>query len=96
MSKENTKKSSKVPIIIISIIVTIAIFVVGANLLSYNNLLKKGSEYSKVQYENQLVPEKDENGNWYFTQGMPSRPFMYETSMELMNLVVKTAREVFK
>jgi hypothetical protein len=39
---------------------------------------------------------QDENGNWYFTQGMPSRPFMYETSMELMNLVVKTAREVFK
>jgi hypothetical protein len=38
---------------------------------------------------------QDENGNWYFTQGMPSRPFMYETSMELMNLVVKTAREVF-
>lgn len=67
MSKENTKKSSKVPIIIISIIVAIAIFVAGANLLSYNNLLKKGSEYSKVKYENQLVPEKDENGNWYFT-----------------------------
>ena len=67
MSKENTKKSSKVPIIIISIIVAIAIFVAGANLLSYKNLLKKGSEYSKVQYENQLVPQKDENGNWYFT-----------------------------
>lgn len=39
---------------------------------------------------------KDDNGNWYFTEGMPSRPFMYETSLELMSLVVKTAREVFK
>lgn len=36
------------------------------------------------------------DGKWYFTQGMPSRPFMYETSMELMNLVVKTAKEVFR
>lgn len=38
---------------------------------------------------------QDSNGNWYFTQGMPSRPFMYETSLELMQLVVKTAKEVF-
>jgi hypothetical protein len=36
-----------------------------------------------------------DDGNWYFTQGMPSRPFMYETSLELMQLVVKTAKEVF-
>lgn len=35
------------------------------------------------------------DGQWYFTQGMPSRPFMYETSLELQELVVKTAREVF-
>ena len=39
---------------------------------------------------------QDDKGNVYFTQGMPSRPFMYETSMELMNRVVKVAREVFK
>lgn len=31
----------------------------------------------------------------YFTQGMPSRPFMYETSLELMRIVERTAREVF-
>ena len=37
-----------------------------------------------------------DDGQWYFTQGMPSRPFMYETSLQLMQLVVKTAREVFK
>lgn len=36
------------------------------------------------------------DGQWYFTQGMPSRPFFMETSLELMNLVVSTAREVFK
>lgn len=36
------------------------------------------------------------DGQWYFTQGMPSRPFMYEATMELYETVVQTAREVFK
>lgn len=36
------------------------------------------------------------DGQWYFTQGMPSRPFMYETSMELQMRVVKTALEIFR
>lgn len=35
------------------------------------------------------------DGQWYFTQGMPARPFMYETSLKLMQMVVNTAREVF-
>lgn len=35
------------------------------------------------------------DGKWYFTQGMPSRPFMYETSMELMNEIPKIAKVVF-
>lgn len=35
------------------------------------------------------------DGKWYFTQGMPSRPFMMETSLELMMLVERTAKEVF-
>lgn len=37
----------------------------------------------------------NKNGSWYFTQGMPSRPFMYMTSLELMNEVVSIAKEVF-
>ena len=36
------------------------------------------------------------NGTWRFTQGMPSRPFMYETSTELYSTVIKVAKEVFK
>ena len=35
------------------------------------------------------------NDQWYFTQGMPSRPFMYETSIELTLEVQKIAKEVF-
>lgn len=34
-------------------------------------------------------------GEWHWTKGMPSRPFMYETSMELRHEIVKTAREIF-
>lgn len=37
----------------------------------------------------------DDEGNWYFTEGMPSRPFMYNTAMELRRIVTETAREVF-
>lgn len=50
-------------------------------------------EISPGQY-GWFYPGKD--GQWYFTQGMPARPFMYETSLELFNLVVKTAMEVFR
>lgn len=38
---------------------------------------------------------QDDNGNWFFTEGMPSRPFMYETAMDLHQIVEKTAKEVF-
>lgn len=38
---------------------------------------------------------QDANGDWYFTEGMPSRPFMYETSMELYRTIVRTAKGVF-
>ena len=39
---------------------------------------------------------KDDDGQWWFTEGMPSRPFMYYTSLQLMKIVSKTVKEVFK
>jgi hypothetical protein len=36
-----------------------------------------------------------DDGNWYYTEGMPSRPFMYETSLDLYKIVEKTAKEIF-
>lgn len=36
------------------------------------------------------------DGQWYFTEGMPSRPFLFLTSLELQKEVVKIAKEVFK
>lgn len=37
-----------------------------------------------------------QDGKWHYTEGMPARPFMYLTSMELIRGVPKIAKEVFK
>lgn len=37
-----------------------------------------------------------DDGTWRFTQGMPSRPFMYETAIDLRQRMVRIAKEVFK
>ena len=67
MKNQKSKKSIKNLSIIISVIVVIAVLITVLNYSSVQNLLKMGSSYDKVQYENQLVPQKDENGYWYFT-----------------------------
>ena len=38
---------------------------------------------------------QDDNGDWWFTEGMPSRPFMYQTGMDLRMRIESAAREVF-
>lgn len=40
-----------------------------------------------------FYPGKD--GKWHYTEGMPARPFMYLTSLELQNEVVQIAKEIF-
>lgn len=35
------------------------------------------------------------DGQWYYTEGMPSRPFMWLASTEMQYKVAKIAREVF-
>lgn len=67
MTKGKGKKGKKIVLTIISVVIVLAILIAGANILSVKNLLIKGSSYNKVEIENQLVPQKDENGNWCFT-----------------------------
>ena len=67
MAKQKSKKGKKALITIISVIGAIAIAVTGVNVLSLRDLIEKGNSYDKVEIENQLVPQKDENGYWYFT-----------------------------
>ena len=61
------KKSKKILIALISVIAIIAVTIAELNYLAVSDLVKIGNSYDKVEYENQLSPEKDENGNWYFT-----------------------------
>lgn len=37
-----------------------------------------------------------QDGKWHYTEGMPSRPFLHNTSMELIREVPKIAKEIFK
>lgn len=55
------------------------------------NVGQKIFEVSPGQYG--WFYQKD--GQTYFTQGMPARPFMYETSMDLYSKVVKIVKQVF-
>ena len=36
-----------------------------------------------------------DDGRWYFTEGMPARPFMHNTAVELMGKVESKAKEIF-
>lgn len=67
MTKEKSTRTKKVLISVVSAIAVISLLIAGANILSVRNLIQKGSSYDKIEFENQLIPEKDENGNWYFT-----------------------------
>ncbi|MBR2953309.1 MAG: metallophosphoesterase [Clostridia bacterium] len=67
MAKGKIKNRKKTLLVIVSIVLVIAIAITGLNYFSVQNLVKKGNSYNKVEIKNQLVPQKDENGNWYFT-----------------------------
>ena len=67
MAKGKIKNRKKTLLVVVSVVLVIAIAIAGLNYFSVQNLLKKGNAYNKVEIENQLVPQKDENGNWCFT-----------------------------
>ena len=67
MAKEKCKKTKKRLLIFISVVIVLGILIAGLNLLSVQKLLKKGNSYNTLKIENQLVPQKDKNGYWYFT-----------------------------
>lgn len=68
---EKKKKRRKIGRrILLGIIAVIALFIAITSLitaLGNKSNLKKIATIEKVKYENQLVPEKDEKGNWTFT-----------------------------
>ncbi len=66
-----TKKKGKKALKIIGAILAIIVILVGvaavANVIGNKGNIEKISAFEPAAKENQLVPEKDENGNWTFT-----------------------------
>ena len=67
MTNGKSKKAKKRLLIVASVVIILAIVITALNLISLQNLLKKGEAYSGLEIKNQLTPQKDENGYWYFT-----------------------------
>ena len=67
LAKNKSSNRKKRFLIFVCAVAVIVLLVTGANIVSVNNLLEKGGSYSRIQVEDQLVPQKDGNGNWYFT-----------------------------
>lgn len=60
-------KIKKAMIGFVCVVIAVAAVTAIVNFTLTKKLLKAGSSYNKIEIENQLVPEKDENGYWYFT-----------------------------
>lgn len=67
MAGEKHKKGKRVILGVVVAIIIVAALVTVLNYCAVQNLLEKGNSYNKVEFKNQLSPEKDENGNWCFT-----------------------------
>ncbi len=67
MEKDKSKKLKKGLLIFVCAVLIFGLVVTIVNFLFFKKLIKQGSGYNKVEFEEQLVPQKDENGYWYFT-----------------------------
>lgn len=67
MAKGKCKNKKKILLGIVVAVLLIAAVIAGVNYMALQELIEIGNSYAKVELEDQLVPEKDENGNWYFT-----------------------------
>lgn len=60
-------KGKKGLLIFVSVVAAISVVIAGVNSMMVSSLIEKGNSYKKLEFENQLVPEKDESGSWCFT-----------------------------
>lgn len=80
----------------------------GTGVVGQNNPHKNGEYLSKAAWNyasgSKIFTTKDgrvgwiyptDDGGFRFTEGMESRPFMYETALELRNDLEKISKEVF-
>ena len=80
----------------------------GTGVVGQNNPHKNGEYLSKAAWQYATGPKifttqngkvgwfyPTDDGGFRFTEGMKSRPFMYETALELQNKFAQMAKEVF-
>ena len=80
----------------------------GTGVVGQNNPHKNGEYLSKAAWQYATGPKifttqdgrvgwiyPTDDGGFRFTEGMPSRPFMYETALELQSKCEQMAKEVF-
>lgn len=67
MAKNKKKNAKSVIISVLCLILGFVIITISANAAALDKCIEKGNSYGRVDYENQLIPQKDENGNWVFT-----------------------------
>lgn len=80
----------------------------GTGIVGQNNPHKNGEYLSKAAWQYATGPKifttqngkvgwiyPTDDGGFRFTEGMRSRPFMYETALELQNKFAQMAKEVF-
>lgn len=65
--KAKGKRGLRFLAIFLAVIVCASAIIAIANVITVNKNIEKATSYQKVNYEEQLVPQKDENGNWVFT-----------------------------
>lgn len=65
--KKILKVFLKVIAVILCLVIAFACFSAIANKIYNKNITDYASSFEAVEIENQLVPEKDNDGNWTFT-----------------------------
>ncbi len=61
------KKALKIIAIILAVIIVLACVSMAVTAIANKANTEKANSFATVEYENQLIPEKDENGFWTFT-----------------------------
>ncbi len=61
------KKFKKFIIIFLVVVIALSAIIAVVNSILVNSNIKYAQSFKKVNYSNQLVPQKDANGNWVFT-----------------------------
>lgn len=66
MARGKSKKAKKIILTVLAVIIVLAAVVAGLNVLAVENLIKKGTSYSPVEYDEPVVLVTDEDGEKYF------------------------------